>query len=139
MTTIQMFLSIVSGIIVGFVLGLLGGGGSILVVPLLLYVVGIKDTHVVIGTTVSAVAIKSMQILFHTYEPAQCAVESGNHFCRTRCHECAYYGTACRFSAITRQTVVLSFSFADGFGNIIFPTDGTLMAGLAIAGMPWIK
>jgi hypothetical protein len=135
MTMIQVFLSIVSGIIVGFVLGLLGGGGSILVVPLLLYVVGMKDPHVVIGTTASAVAIKSI----HTYEPAQCAVESDNHFCRTRCHECAYYGTACRFSAITCQTVVLSFSFADGLGNIIFPTGGTLMAGLAIAGMPWIK
>ncbi|WP_210608121.1 YfcC family protein [Priestia flexa] len=40
---------------------------------------------------------------------------------------------------ITRQTAVLSFSFADGIGNIIFPTAGTLMAGLAIAGVPWTK
>ncbi|WP_440604119.1 TSUP family transporter [Bacillus sp. GB_SG_008] len=56
---IQVFLSIVSGIIVGFVLGLLGGGESILVVPLLLYVVGMKDPHVVIGTTVSAVTINA--------------------------------------------------------------------------------
>jgi uncharacterized ion transporter superfamily protein YfcC len=40
---------------------------------------------------------------------------------------------------ITRQTAVLSFSFADGIGNIIFPTAGTLMAGLAIAGIPWTK
>ena len=54
-----MFLSIVSGAIVGFVLGLLGGGGSILAVPLLLYVVGMKDPHVVIGTTASAVAINA--------------------------------------------------------------------------------
>lgn len=40
---------------------------------------------------------------------------------------------------ITRQTTVLSFSFADGIGNIIFPTGGTLMAGLAIAGISWTK
>jgi uncharacterized ion transporter superfamily protein YfcC len=40
---------------------------------------------------------------------------------------------------ITRQTAVLSFSFADGIGNIIFPTAGTLMAGLAIAGISWTK
>lgn len=59
MTTIQVFLSIFSGAIVGFVLGLLGGGGSILAVPLLLYVVGINDPHVVIGTTALAVAINA--------------------------------------------------------------------------------
>ncbi|PER61431.1 YfcC family protein [Bacillus cereus] len=40
---------------------------------------------------------------------------------------------------ITRQTAVLSFSFADGIGNIIFPTGGTLMAGLAIAGISWTR
>ncbi|MFE0507906.1 sulfite exporter TauE/SafE family protein [Peribacillus butanolivorans] len=59
MTTIQVLLSIFSGTIVGFVLGLLGGGGSILAVPLLLYVVGMKDPHVVIGTSASAVAINA--------------------------------------------------------------------------------
>jgi uncharacterized membrane protein YfcA len=59
MTAFQVFLSIVSGTIVGFVLGLLGGGGSILAVPLLLYVVGMKDPHVVIGTTASAIAINA--------------------------------------------------------------------------------
>ena len=40
---------------------------------------------------------------------------------------------------ITRQTAVLTFSFADGIGNMIFPTATTLMAGLAIAGIPWTK
>ena len=38
-----------SGSLVGFALGLLGGGGSILAVPLLIYVVGMKNTHVAIG------------------------------------------------------------------------------------------
>ena len=51
------FLSIISGVIVGFSLGLVGGGGSVLAVPLLLYVVGVKDTHVAIGTSALAVGI----------------------------------------------------------------------------------
>ncbi len=49
------FLSIFSGIAVGFTLGLIGGGGSVLAVPLLLYVVGIKDIHTAIGTSALAV------------------------------------------------------------------------------------
>jgi len=49
-------LSFGSGGLVGFALGLLGGGGSILAVPLLIYVVGLKDAHVAIGTSALAVA-----------------------------------------------------------------------------------
>jgi uncharacterized membrane protein YfcA len=49
-------LSLGSGGLVGFALGLLGGGGSILAVPLLVYVVGVKDTHVAIGTSALAVS-----------------------------------------------------------------------------------
>lgn len=52
----QDILAILSGSAVGFSLGLIGGGGSILAVPLLLYVVGIRDVHVVIGTSALAVA-----------------------------------------------------------------------------------
>jgi uncharacterized protein len=54
------FLAVVSGAIVGLVLGLLGGGGSILAVPLLLYLVGIKDPHVAIGTSAVAVSASAM-------------------------------------------------------------------------------
>ena len=49
-------LALLSGSLVGFSLGLIGGGGSILAVPLLLYVVGISDPHVAIGTSALAVA-----------------------------------------------------------------------------------
>jgi uncharacterized membrane protein YfcA len=49
-------LTVISGIVVGFSLGLIGGGGSILALPLLLYVVGVKDPHVAIGTSALAVA-----------------------------------------------------------------------------------
>jgi uncharacterized protein len=52
----QAALSITSGALVGFSLGLVGGGGSILAVPLLIYVVGITDPHVAIGTSAIAVA-----------------------------------------------------------------------------------
>ena len=53
------FLSIGSGTLVGFSLGLLGGGGSILAVPLLVYVVGVRSTHLAIGTSALAVAVNA--------------------------------------------------------------------------------
>ena len=49
-------LSLLSGGIVGFTLGLVGGGGSILAVPLLVHVVGVPSAHVAIGTSAVAVA-----------------------------------------------------------------------------------
>ena len=55
----QMALAIVSGSIVGFSLGLVGGGGSILAVPLLVYVVGLDNPHVAIGTSAIAVALSA--------------------------------------------------------------------------------
>lgn len=54
-------LAVASGAVVGLVLGLIGGGGSILAVPLLLYVVGVRDTHLAIGT--SAVAVSANALL----------------------------------------------------------------------------
>ena len=53
------FLSIGSGSLVGFSLGLLGGGGSILAVPLLVYIVGVRSTHLAIGTSALAVAVNA--------------------------------------------------------------------------------
>ena len=52
----QDLLTLASGGLVGFALGLIGGGGSILAVPLLLYVVGVGDPHVAIGTSALAVS-----------------------------------------------------------------------------------
>jgi uncharacterized membrane protein YfcA len=52
-------LAILSGTLVGFILGVIGGGGSILAVPLLVYVVGVKSPHVAIGTSSIAVAISA--------------------------------------------------------------------------------
>ena len=50
------FITAGAGAIVGLVLGLVGGGGSILAVPLLVYVVGIASPHVAIGTSAIAVS-----------------------------------------------------------------------------------
>lgn len=56
MLALQDVLSLGSGSLVGLILGLIGGGGSILAVPLLVYVVGVPSTHVAIGTSAVAVA-----------------------------------------------------------------------------------
>jgi hypothetical protein len=48
--------TIASGAIVGLLLAVFGGGGSVLAAPLLLYVVGVRDPHIAIGTSSAAVA-----------------------------------------------------------------------------------
>lgn len=48
-----------SGSLVGFSLGLIGGGGSILATPLLLYLVGVSPAHTAIGTSAVAVAVNA--------------------------------------------------------------------------------
>lgn len=60
MTTLQFLLGALSGSAVGFTLGLVGGGGSILAVPLMVYLVGIDDPHVAIGTSALAVAANAL-------------------------------------------------------------------------------
>jgi uncharacterized membrane protein YfcA len=65
-SAMQAGLAVASGVLVGFSLGLIGGGGSILAVPLMVYVVGVADAHVAIGTSAIAVA-------------ANAAVNLGNH------------------------------------------------------------
>ena len=52
----QTLFGLASGSLVGFSLGLVGGGGSILAVPLMFYVVGVPTAHVAIGTSALAVA-----------------------------------------------------------------------------------
>jgi uncharacterized membrane protein YfcA len=54
--TLQYLLGLLSGSLVGFTLGLVGGGGSILAVPLMVYLVGVESPHVAIGTSALAVA-----------------------------------------------------------------------------------
>jgi uncharacterized membrane protein YfcA len=49
-------LAVLSGALVGLVLGVIGGGGSILATPALLYVVGVANPHMAIGTSALAVS-----------------------------------------------------------------------------------
>jgi uncharacterized membrane protein YfcA len=56
MPLLHNLLIVLCGSLVGFSLALIGGGGSILAVPLLLYVVGVRDPHMAIGTSALAVA-----------------------------------------------------------------------------------
>lgn len=48
-----------SGALVGITLGLIGGGGSVLAVPLLIYLVGVPSAHVAIGSSAVAVAVNA--------------------------------------------------------------------------------
>ncbi len=48
--------TLASGALVGLLLALFGGGGSVLAAPLLLYAVGVTNPHVAIGTASAAVA-----------------------------------------------------------------------------------
>jgi uncharacterized membrane protein YfcA len=59
MLTGQALAAIACGALVGFSLGLIGGGGSILATPLLMYVVGLGDPHVALGTGALAVSVNA--------------------------------------------------------------------------------
>ncbi len=52
----QLMLALGSGSLIGCILGLIGGGGSVLATPLLVYVVGMRDVHTAIGTGALAVS-----------------------------------------------------------------------------------
>jgi uncharacterized membrane protein YfcA len=56
LSPLQTGLGLLSGSLVGFSLGLVGGGGSILAVPLMVYLVGVANPHIAIGTSAIAVA-----------------------------------------------------------------------------------
>jgi hypothetical protein len=47
------------GALAGFALGAVGGGGSILATPLMIYVAGVSDPHLAIGTSALSVAASS--------------------------------------------------------------------------------
>jgi uncharacterized protein len=64
MLALPIGLGLASGSLVGFSLGLIGGGGSILAVPLMFYLVGVPDAHVAIGTSAIAVGATAAANLF---------------------------------------------------------------------------
>ncbi len=60
MTVAQTLLSFASGGLVGLTLGVIGGGGSILAVPLMVYVIGMSSPHMAIGTSAVAVGASAL-------------------------------------------------------------------------------
>jgi len=64
MTSLTAALAALSGGVVGFLLAVFGGGGSVLATPALLYLVGIRDPHVAIGTSAAAVSVNAAMNLF---------------------------------------------------------------------------
>ncbi|MDP2763996.1 MAG: sulfite exporter TauE/SafE family protein [Brevundimonas sp.] len=62
-TLTQLLLAVFSGGVVALLLTVFGGGGSVLAVPLLLYVVGVRDPHVAIGASAAGVALNALTAL----------------------------------------------------------------------------
>lgn len=58
-----LLLAALSGAIVAGLLTVFGGGGSVLAVPLLLYLVGVQSPHVAIGASAAGVALNALTAL----------------------------------------------------------------------------
>jgi uncharacterized membrane protein YfcA len=63
--TLADILAVLSGSAVGLTLALIGGGGSILATPALLYVVGVTNPHIAIGTSALAVSVNAFANLIN--------------------------------------------------------------------------
>lgn len=63
MEAAQLALTVLSGGVVALFLTIFGGGGSVLAVPLLLYVVGVRDPHVAIGVSAAGVSLNALTAL----------------------------------------------------------------------------
>jgi uncharacterized protein len=57
---VQWLLGLLGGASVGLMLGLIGGGGSILAVPLMVHMLGTASPHVAIGTSAVAVTVNAL-------------------------------------------------------------------------------
>ncbi|MFM7029384.1 MAG: sulfite exporter TauE/SafE family protein [Chakrabartia sp.] len=54
-----LLLALAGGVMIGALLTLFGGGGSVLATPWLIYVIGVSDVHLAIGTSAAAVAVNA--------------------------------------------------------------------------------
>jgi uncharacterized membrane protein YfcA len=113
---LQDLLATGSGALIGFVLGLIGGGGSILAVPLLVYVVGVSSPHIAIGTSAVAVAVSALvNLVGHA--------RAGN--VKWRC--------ALVFAAAGMAGALIGSTFGKSFdGNKLLALFGVLMIVVAI-------
>lgn len=108
--------SVISGLIVGFVLGLIGGGGSVFATPLLVYFVGVGEPHIAIGTGAMAVAVNALSNLF--------GHARAGHV-RWRC--AAVFATAGFFGSVGGSTLGKAFD-----GQKLLLLFGVLMLAIAV-------
>jgi uncharacterized membrane protein YfcA len=59
MSLLPLTLAVLGGGVIGLLLSVFGGGGSVLATPLLIYLVGVRDPHVAIGTSAAAVSLNA--------------------------------------------------------------------------------
>ena len=60
---VSLALAAAGGALIGLLLSVFGGGGSVLATPLLLYLVGIRDPHVAIGVSAAGVGLNALTAL----------------------------------------------------------------------------
>ncbi len=124
-------LGLVSGSVVGFSLGLVGGGGSILAVPLLAYVVGVPNPHVAIGTSAIAVAANAA---FNLASHAR----AGN--VKWRCASVfALAGVAGAFLGSTLGKLVDGHKLLALFAIVMMVVGGLMLKGRSGMGEPSIR
>jgi uncharacterized membrane protein YfcA len=121
----------ISGGVVGLVLGLVGGGGSILAVPLLVYAVGVTSPHVAIGTSAIAVSMSALgNVVGHA--------RAGN--VKWRC--AAVFASAGVFGAVAGSTVAKAL---DGqkllvlFGALMVIVGITMLRKRSTEGNPEVR
>jgi uncharacterized membrane protein YfcA len=121
----------ISGGVVGLVLGLVGGGGSILAVPLLVYAVGVTSPHVAIGTSAIAVSLSALgNVVSHT--------RAGN--VKWRC--AAVFASAGMVGAVAGSTVAKAL---DGqkllvlFGALMIVVGLAMLRKRSAAGNPEVR
>lgn len=121
----------ISGGVVGLVLGLVGGGGSILAVPLLVYAVGVTSPHVAIGTSAIAVSMSALgNVVGHA--------RAGN--VKWRC--AAVFASAGVFGAVAGSTIAKAL---DGqkllvlFGALMIIVGITMLRKRSTAGNPEVR
>jgi uncharacterized membrane protein YfcA len=73
------FLSLIFGGVIGLSLGLLGGGGSILTVPVLIYIIG-EGVHTATGTSLAIVGSSALLGAFFHYRKGEVRLKSGIGF-----------------------------------------------------------
>lgn len=131
LTLTESVLGIASGSLVGFSLGLVGGGGSILAVPLLVYLVGVSNPHVAIGTSAVAVGVNAAANLANH-------VRAGN--VKWRCASVfAVAGIAGAFFGSTMGKIIDGQKLLALFAIVMMVVGALMLKGRSGAGEPTVR